>query len=260
MATSLLIGCSRKSDQSMDNNQGGEMCNIETGICSPIEKSSDKVQSRVKNTNVLNITYYYDPLCGWCYGFSKVVSQLTDHYGDSLNLNIVSGGLFTGNRVGLVNNIAPYIKAGAYRSVESTTGVKFGDAFLDDINGNGKIELNSVPPSIAFCIVKEAYPDHEIDFAKTLLDAVYRDGANPSDLDAYKPYIDAIGMDWQKFISKMGQTKYLEMAQAEFNTFRKSGLGGMPSLVMYQDDNAVLLTNGYATFQSLKLKIASAMD
>lgn len=203
----------------------------------------------------MKITYYFDALCGWCYGFSPVISQLAAAYQDKVELEVVSGGLFLGHRAGPVNEVAPHIKAGAYRSVESHTGVKFGERFLTDVFDNGTMTLNSLPPAIALCIVKEKYPEQAIAFAATLLRAVYSDGMNPVTIDEYEPYVTTLGFDFTTFAEKMKDSKYLTAAQQEFEQFGNSPFSGMPALVVTKGGQDIPLSSGYTRFEDLKAKL-----
>lgn len=220
---------------------------------------SKKTNMKEKEQNVMNtipkpkLIYYYDPLCGWCYGFSDVMSQIHEKYVDRIEIEVISGGLFSGDRVGKVNEIAPYIKAGAYKSVEASTGVKFGQAFLDDIMGDEKIVLNSLPPSIALCIVKEKYPERGLEFAEMMLKSVYMDGLNPVNVENLAIYAAKVGFDKEEFITEMATPKYKNMAEKEFETFSQTPYGGMPTLVIEKDGQQTLLSNGYTNFEALKL-------
>jgi len=118
------------------------------------------------------ITYYFDALCGWCFGFTDVMEQIFQKYGNDIEFEVVSGGLFMGERVGKINDVAPYIKAGAFRSVEQTTGVKFGKDFLENALENNSMEMNSIYPAIALAIVKEVAPKKKMEYASTLLKAL----------------------------------------------------------------------------------------
>lgn len=232
-------------------------CDKETGVCSnaPItnqQKLEDIDAIQLPKTKLI---YYYDALCGWCYGFSSVMSKISEAYADRLNIEVVSGGLFLGNRTGLVNEVAPYIKAGAYKSVEERTGVKFGESFLEDLFGKEKIVLNSLPPSIALCIVKEKFPEKELEFAEMLLHAVYFDGINPINLDNYTKYVEKIGLDKGEFLVKMTDTKYKKLAEKEFEKFVASNFSGMPTLVLESENKQVVLTNGYTDFENIKSQL-----
>ncbi len=205
----------------------------------------------------VKLIYYYDALCGWCYGFSSVLSKLRNTYGKNLEVEVISGGLFLGNRAGRVNTVAPHIKAGAYKSVEAKTGVKFGEGFLADVFGEGKMTLDSLPPSIALCIIKEERPEQELAFAELLLSAVYMDGMNPVEEEWYADYAEKIGFDKTEFKAKMQEDKYRVLAEKEFEKFRVSPFRGMPALVLEQGDQQNLLSNGYTSFEELEARLES---
>lgn len=233
------------------------LCDIETIICSPKETINIEtdLMTYTDTKTKPKLIYYYDALCGWCYGFSPVISGLQEEYKGVLNFKVISGGLFLGNRAGFVNDVAPHIKSGAYKSVESRTGVKFGEPFLADVFGKGKTTLNSLRPSIALCIVREKFPDKELEFAEMLLSAVYSDGMNPIIVEEYKKYVVKIGFDFDDFSKKMKDDKYKEMAENEFEIFRNSKFSGMPALVLEKNGQQILLSNGYLGYNELKIRI-----
>ena len=103
----------------------------------------------------ITILYFYDALCGWCYGFSPVIQKLHQQFEDHFEFQIISGGLRLGEGVSPIGEVAPYIKAGAYQTVEERCGVKFGEAFIKGPMEKGDMILNSEPPAIALAIVKD---------------------------------------------------------------------------------------------------------
>jgi len=237
-------------------------CDTETGICSPSEnfKMETKSEEEEKEDSKLRLVYYYDALCGWCFGFSSTIKKVAEEYSGRIEIKVVSGGLFLGNRAGKVNQVAPHIKAGAYRSVEARTGVKFGESFLNDVFGDGKMTLNSLPPTIALCIVKEKFPTKELKFAELLLKAVYFDGLNPIDVDGLAKYAAKIGFKEEEFKLKMKDSKYQNLAEKEFETFHKSQFRGMPALVLDTNGGQHLISNGYVSFEEIRPKLESHLD
>ena len=39
------------------------------------------------------LVYFADPMCSWCYGFSPVIREIADHFGERLPVEVVMGGL-----------------------------------------------------------------------------------------------------------------------------------------------------------------------
>ncbi len=206
------------------------------------------------------LTYYFDGLCGWCYGFSPVIQQVRKDFEQYFSFEVISGGLFLGHRVGTVNTVAPYIKQGAYKLVEALTGVKFGAAFLKDINEEDRIVLDSLPLAKILCIVKELSPNNAFEFTHTLLSSVYRDGISPIDVNNYVQYVSELGIDKETFLAKMADPKYEVFAKKEFEAFRNSGLGGFPALVLESKGKQTLISSGFTDFDTLTQRLNEVIN
>jgi putative protein-disulfide isomerase len=202
------------------------------------------------------ITYIYDALCGWCYGFSPVMTKLYEDYQSELEFDVISGGLFVGERIGPINQVAPYIKEGAYKSVEATTGVKFGEGFLRHLTSEeDSMTLDSLYPAMALCIVKEQFPAKAIAFAHSLQSAIYEDGIDTIDISAHTKYAVEMGCDEVDFNAKMKTEKYVLMAKDEFAYFKELPVNGFPAVILTTEKQSVLLSNGYTTYDELKKRL-----
>ncbi|WP_282088073.1 DsbA family protein [Aquimarina algiphila] len=197
------------------------------------------------------ITYYYDALCGWCYGFSPVMNRIYMKYKEKVDFEILSGGLFIGHRVGAINEIAPYIKEGAYKTVEQRTGIEFGKKFLE----NDAMILDSLPPAIALCIIKENYPEKTIELSQVLHKAIYFDGIDPSDIGMNSTILQGIGVNIEDLNLKMRDEKYIKMAQQEFTYVASQEVGGFPSVVLKNGTDDIILSRGYVDFDMLDTKL-----
>ncbi len=51
---------------------------------------------KVLNMANAQLIYLTDPQCGWCFGFSKNIHKIAEHFRDDerLEFSIVTGGLF----------------------------------------------------------------------------------------------------------------------------------------------------------------------
>lgn len=208
----------------------------------------------------IKITYYYDALCGWCHGFTPVFNQIYNEYQSEITFDVVSGGLFVGDRVGPINKIVPYVKAGAYKTVASVTGVEFGPAFINKALGEGKMTLNSLYPAIALCIVKAHYPEHTVAFASLLHQAFYIHGMDSEDVAGYTSYATTLCIPPGEFEDKMKDPIYKEKALADFSATREQGIAGYPVLIVDVGGEKGMLTNGYASYEALKRKIDTGLE
>ncbi len=196
------------------------------------------------------IIYIYDALCGWCYGFSPVMQQIHEKYKDEMNFTVLSGGMIMGERVGPIGEVAGYIKQ-AYKTVEDHTGVEFGEGFLNNILDKGEAIFNSYPPSVALTVFKTYQPDNAVAFAGTLQKAIYYDGIEPEDLQAYGGYAAQFGIDAEEFVNKMQEEKFKNATFAEFQQVAEWGIQGFPSVIMATPENLYLIARGYMPFERL---------
>lgn len=231
-------------------------CDIETGVCSPntSEQTAIEIQEK-ENHQKLKITYYYDALCGWCYGFTDAFKEFKEAHKEDIDFEVVSGGLFLGARVGKINDVAPYIKQGAYKSVEQTTGVLFGKPFLDKVLGEGNILLDSLPPAIALSVIKEHHPVKSVEFAELLLLAGFKEGIDLTNFKEYEPYVAKIGFDVALFNTLVTQEAAKNAALKDFASFAEKQLGGMPTLLIEHKNKKGVLSNGYTNYNELEKRL-----
>src|SRR5574343_503877 len=112
------------------------------------------------------IIYVYDPMCGWCFGFGKVMGEFFEEYKDSFEFDVMSGGMVVGAREGEVGDFADYI-LGAYKRVEDYSGMTFGEPYLAQLRTK-KLWVSSVKPSIALEVFKSFNTKDVVHFSHDL--------------------------------------------------------------------------------------------
>ncbi|MCS6824930.1 MAG: DsbA family protein, partial [Cytophagaceae bacterium] len=199
----------------------------------------------------MKVIYIYDPLCGWCYGFSQVIRQLYENYKEQAEFDVWSGGMIAGDRIGPIGIVAPYISR-AYREVERHTGVKFGEKFLNDILKDGKAIFSSIPPSIALSVYKHMGGKEPILFAARLQKAIYYDGVPPGDTLAYKQIAIEFGLSEREFSSLMQTPQALSWAETEFKQSQTLKVEGYPTVFVEYKGKYYCIANGYINYSTLE--------
>ena len=199
----------------------------------------------------MKIVYVYDALCGWCYGFSPVMEDFYYRYKDEVDFEVISGGMIKGNRIGPIGEVAPYIKH-AYKDVEERTGVKFGQAFLKDVLEEGSTVFTSIPAAVALSVFKSEKPDKALLFAKRIQKAIYYDGIDPSNNEAYGRIAEEFGFNKKSFVDKMETARFLEKAKEDFHQAALMGVRGFPTVFLMKGGLRVALTRGYTDYNDLQ--------
>ncbi|NEM99487.1 DsbA family protein [Pontibacter burrus] len=203
--------------------------------------------------------YVYDALCGWCYGMSPVMQQVYDTYKDTLELEVLSGGMIRGSNVKPISGMANYIRQVAPR-LEETTGVELTKAYHEQILDKGTYISNSEPPAIALHILKEQHPDKQIPLAGAIQKTHFVEGNDLNEVEAYLPVAEQFGMSEADFRSRFEDENYKAKALKEFEQVQAWGIQGFPAVVMQKENKLYLIANGYQPFGQLSATIDKILN
>jgi len=207
------------------------------------------------------LIYCYDAYCGWCYGFSPIIKKIAEEYSFQLDVEVLSGGMMIGENKMPIEKIGPYIQ-GAYKRVEEVTGIKFGDDFLWHTANPDKSDwvMNSEKPAIALCILKEIYPERQLEFAGDLQYALNYEGRDLDDDEAYRHLLEKYTISKNDFYTKLKSVEYKEKAYYEFALCKQLNVDSFPQLLIQLHSNKFyLITKSFSTYEEVKKGIEKAL-
>jgi putative protein-disulfide isomerase len=203
--------------------------------------------------------YIYDALCGWCYGFSPVIKNLYLKYKDEFDFQVISGGMILGDRVGPISQMAPFIK-GAYKNVEETTGIKFGDKFINEVLEEGTMLLSSEKPSIALSVFKSYLPDQAVLFAHDIQKALNFYGLDLNDNQTYKELIKPYKLPEEEFLAKLDNEEYRQLAYYDVALARQLQVTGYPAAFIKTGELQFhMIAKGYSDEATMELRIHNVL-
>ena len=208
------------------------------------------------------LIYCYDAYCGWCYGFSPVMKQIAENFKNEITIEVLSGGMMTGESMAPIEKIGSYIQD-AYKNVEELTGIKFGEDFLWHINHPELSDwvMNSEKPAIALCIFKEYYPEKQLAFAADLQYALNYEGRDLDDNEAYLHLLEKYSIQPEAFYKKLQSEEYKEQAYYEFALCKQLQVTGFPAVLLQEGDSKFhLLARGYTDYDMLSQRITEALE
>lgn len=194
------------------------------------------------------LVYVFDPLCGWCYGFSPVVKQLYDATKRRARWEILSGGMVVGDRVGPIGRISEFLKHALPR-VEGTTGIRFGQAFTSEVLDRGTLVLSSVEPSRALQAVKTLAADRALAFASGLQKALYEEGRDVTSMGVLGEVAEAVRV--VGFELEYMKTETYERTLEEFRLVSDMGVTGFPTLLGIDGESTRVFSRGWAPFDRI---------
>ncbi|MBY0477379.1 MAG: DsbA family protein [Chitinophagaceae bacterium] len=203
------------------------------------------------------LIYCYDAYCGWCYGFSPVIKQIAEQYKSKFHTEVLSGGMVLPAQPVHISVTAAYIQD-AYKIVESHTGIRFGVDYLWHINNADKSDWfpSSEKPAIALCILKELYPEQQVQFAADLQYALHYEGRDLTDNEAYRHLLEKYNIDVVDFYTKLRADEYKEKAYYEFQLCKQLQVTGFPQVLLQITESKFhLLARGFTDYETLAKRI-----
>ncbi|MBU3744525.1 MAG: DsbA family protein [Sediminibacterium sp.] len=207
------------------------------------------------------IIYCYDAYCGWCYAFSKVMQQLSaDHPG--LHMEVFSGGMILPEKPVPISSTADFILQ-AYPTVEAHSGVKFGADYLWHIKNPHLSDWypHSEKPAIALYVFKELYPEKQVAFAADLQYALYWEGRDLTDEEAYRHLLEKYSIQSEMFYARLRDDAYKKMAYEEFENCRRLKVTGFPCVfVQHNEVSYTQIARGYTDYATLQDRLQKVLQ
>ena len=208
------------------------------------------------------IYYCFDAYCGWCYGFSKEMTQIAEEYQDRVAFDVLSGGMIFDEEPRHIGAMAGYIGE-AYKNVEDLTGIKFGEDFLWHIKNPQDSDWypESTTPAIALCIFKEYLPEQAVFIAADIQYALNFEGRDLTDKEAYRHLVHKYNIPEEDFFTKLKSEEYKEKAYYEFALVKQLQVTGFPAVLMQVSDSKFfLMARGYTDYETLKERIDKVLQ
>lgn len=207
------------------------------------------------------IYYCYDAYCGWCYGFSNVITALYDNYKNEVFFEVLSGGMIMPETPQHIAPLAAYIQT-AYKEVEERTGVTFGPDFLWHIFHPDESDWypDSTKAAIALCIFKEYHPHKAVEIAADLQYALNFEGRDLTDDEAYRHLLVKYSIPEEAFYQKLKSEECREKAYYEMALVKELQVDGFPSvLLQIAEAKFYLLSRGYVDYNTLKSRMEKGL-
>jgi putative protein-disulfide isomerase len=207
------------------------------------------------------LIYCYDAYCGWCYGFSGVINKLAQQYSSQVQVEVVSGGMHIGPYAQPIQKFSNYI-LNAYKQVQTTTGVAFGTDYLWHLNNPNLTDwvLNSEKCAIALSIIKQQKPNEQLAFATDLQLALFDEGRDLCDNEAYLHLIYKYGLNEKDFFIQLADENFKTAAYNDFDICKKLNAASFPQ-VFLQDaaGKTYKVAHGYESFEVVSERLEKVL-
>ena len=195
------------------------------------------------------LVYIADPMCSWCYGFAPEITKIKEQLGDTVNFELIMGGLrpYNTEKIGKMEKFL----SKHWHHVEEKSGQPFGY----EIFKNDEFVYDTEPPSRAIVVVRDLKPEVELAFYKAIQRAFYFESKDTNKVETYLDLLPQFDIDPVIFKTAFESEEMKEKVRRDFEDAREMGITGFPALVWKGEKKSHLLTYGYADAAMIMKKI-----
>jgi putative protein-disulfide isomerase len=198
-------------------------------------------------TAAIELVYFADPMCSWCYGFSPVIAALAERLRGRLPLRLVMGGLRPGTREAL----APAEKdvlGKAWLRVAAATGQAFD---LGVLRGQDFC-YDTEPACRAVVAVRRTRPQLALCFMARLQRAFYAENRDITCDGTIAAVAAEAGLARQEFSDAFEAAATRNETFRDFLSAQELGIRGFPTLIAGGEATGyILVSSGYRPLTDL---------
>lgn len=178
------------------------------------------------------LIYVHDPMCSWCFGFSKVYQQLTEQLPGNVALIRLLGGLAPDTDEIMPESTRQMVQQNWRRIEQHIPGVEFNYDFWTKCQPRRA----TYPACRAVIAAREQGNEYDISMTRQIQQAYYRQARNPSDNETLIELAGELGLDQERFSVQLVAEHTQQRLLDEIANTRAIGVSGFPSLVLQNDD------------------------
>jgi putative protein-disulfide isomerase len=194
--------------------------------------------------------YFADPMCSWCWGFTPVLDQVKETFGDELKVALMMGGLRPGTTDPMTSESRDEILH-HWHEVKKMTGQNFTfegampDGFIYDTE----------PPSRAVIAMSEINLESTLPYFKKIQEAFYVGQEDVADTGVLEKLVSSFSIDSQEFTEKFNSDELKRKTQLHFQQTRQAEVRGFPTLVLNTGAEFEKISTGYRPYEAIKGEI-----
>lgn len=186
------------------------------------------------------LIYVGDPMCSWCYGFSPELLEIVEAHKETLQLELVMGGLRPYNKESMTD-LKSFLTH-HWEDVHKASGQEFSYGILD----RSDLVYDTEPPSRAAIVVRELAPEKELTFFKEIQKSFYKDNLDMSHSSSYHVVLKNLEIDTEEFDILYRSNVYKNRIKEDFERARLLGVSSFPTMLVEVDGKATIVARGYA--------------
>lgn len=222
-------------------------CDPGTGHCRSTAGSPGDIEMKQGRGAEIEIDYFTDPLCSWCWATEPKLKRLVEEYGDQLRIEYKMGGLLESwsvfydalNDIGKPAQVAPH-----WADVSQRSGMPIDEKlWIEDPPDS------TYPASIA---VKAAQRQGEVvgeRYLRRVREMALTECRNIERREVLVQAAQDVGLDMVRFKSDLSDPSTEQAFRDDMTEARSLGISGFPTLVFRGRNGHALVVGGYQPYE-----------
>lgn len=188
----------------------------------------------------VELLYFANPMCSWCWGFAPVVRGLVGRHGPAVRLTLALGALGRGDRP-MRSEDKAFVRE-HWEHVQERTGQPFDFVFFDRAES---FVYDTEPACRAVAVVREQWPELALPYFHAVQEAFYAHNRDVTEVEELCRIAAALGLDEERFAHAFADARTRAAVAHEFAETAALGVAGYPTLLRLEDGRARVLSLGY---------------
>ncbi|WP_010605191.1 DsbA family protein [Pseudoalteromonas maricaloris] len=186
---------------------------------------------------MVKVHYFFDPMCGWCYGATSLLDAIAAN--SDLKLELHPGGMIANQSI--EKAFRNHILTSDAR-IASITGAQFGKGYIQRVKSNDPMLLDSYITARAI-ITAEQLGIAPLNMLKTIQHAHYVAGKQVNRTEVIEGLAIELGLDknhWQRAMLANQGAEQTKIAQSR-QLMQKLQVTGYPTLILEKHEKQIKL-------------------
>ncbi len=199
----------------------------------------------------IEIIYYTDPYCTWCWGSEPVIRHIQEVYGDQVKITYKTGGLVKDmddfydafNDISRIEQVAPH-----WLEASSKHGMPVDIKVFDEIKNDFK---STYPANIAYKAAQMQDKKLADKFLRRMREAAAYEKQPIHKTETLKNLAEEVGLDADRFVKDFKSKDAKEAFLEDITDARSRGIFGFPTFLIKNSKGREMIIKGYRTFKEL---------
>ncbi len=199
------------------------------------------------------LIYVHDPMCSWCWGFTKVYDELIERLPTEIEIRRLVGGLAADSDAPMPEPMRQMLQQTWARIEQMIPGKKFNFEFWSQCEPR----RSTYPACRAVIAARAQGEQYDLIMTRQIQQAYYQQARNPSDNDTLIQLSSEIGLDSKRFANDLVDPGTHALLLDEINQARSIGIDSFPSLMLEQGDQYTRILSNYIDVEAILDQINS---